>query len=159
MAEPQKVMLTREGKKRMEEELLELKTVRRPEVVQKIKEARAQGDLSENAEYDAAKDEQGHIEGRIEELESILRVAEVVDEESIDPSIVNIGSKVKVYDEMFSEEITYTIVSEQEADPMKDYIASDSPVGKALMGARAGQEVSFETPGGTCTLKVLEVSR
>jgi len=158
MAE-KKIMLTREGKERMEAQLLELKTVKRQEVVAKIKEARAQGDLSENAEYDAAKEEQGKIEGEIAQLEATLKVAEVIDDSNIDTSRVSYGSKVRVYDEVYDEELTYTIVGSTESDPLADRISDESPVGKALMGAQAGDRVSFETPGGMMTLKVLEISR
>ncbi len=153
------VVLTREGMEKMEQELFNLKTVKRREVAQKIKEARAQGDLSENAEYDAAKDEQGEIETRIAELEKMLRNAQVIDEENIEEGTVSLGSKVRLYDKEFEEEIEYSIVGSTEANPMEGRISNESPVGQALLGAKVGDNVEVQTPGGVAVYTVLEISR
>ena len=151
-----KQMLSRQTAQQYEKELLDLKLVDRPAVVLRIKDARAQGDLSENAEYSAAKEEQGRIEGRIAFLEDLLKNAEIYSEEEADTSVVSYGSTVKVFDEMFEEEVIYKIVGSEESDPLSDLISGDSPVGRALLGAKVGDQVHFDTPGGTCTLKVLE---
>ncbi|MBO4888814.1 MAG: transcription elongation factor GreA [Firmicutes bacterium] len=153
-----KQMLSRQTAQQYEKELLDLKLVDRPAVVLRIKDARAQGDLSENAEYSAAKEEQGRIEGRIAFLEGLLKNAEIYSEEEADTSSVSYGSTVKVFDEMFEEEVVYKIVGSEESDPLSDLISGDSPVGKALLGAKVGDQVHFDTPGGTCTLKVLEIT-
>lgn len=153
-----KQMLSRQTAQQYEKELLDLKLVDRPAVVLRIKDARAQGDLSENAEYSAAKEEQGRIEGRIAFLEDLLKNAEIYSEEEADTSSVSYGSTVKVFDEMFEEEVVYKIVGSEESDPLSDMISGDSPVGKALLGAKVGDQVHFDTPGGTCTLKVLEIT-
>lgn len=157
MDEMKKTMLTKAGKLKMEEELNELKNVARPEIVQRIKEARAQGDLSENAEYSAAKEEQGKIEGRIAALEELLKTAEVVDSKRISKTKVTFGCRVLVHDETFDEDIEYSIVGSDEADPMQDRISNESPVGEALMGAKVGDTVHFATPGGDCALKVIKI--
>ena len=154
-----KVVLTYEGLKRMEEELEDLKTVRRKEVAEKIKEARGQGDLSENAEYDADKEEQAEIEARIVVLEKMLRNAEVIDDEEVSSDIISIGSKVKIYDLEFEEEEEYSIVGSAEADPMTGKISNESPVGKALLGHKLGDLVTVETPGGEAEIRILEISR
>ena len=154
-----KIVLTYEGMRKMEEELIELKTVKRKVVAQKIKEARAQGDLSENAEYDAAKEEQGEIETRIVELEKMLRNAEVIDEDEINMEHVALGNKVRLYDEEFGEEVEYSIVGSTEANPVEGKISNESPVGKALIGAKVGDVVEAQTPGGIGRFKVLEISR
>ncbi len=153
-----KQMLSRQTAQQYEKELLDLKLVDRPAVVLRIKDARAQGDLSENAEYSAAKEEQGRIEGRIAFLEDLLKNAEIYSEEEADTSVVSYGSTVKVFDEMFEEEVVYKIVGSEESDPLSDLISGDSPVGRALLGAKVGDQVHFDTPGGTCTLKVLEIT-
>ena len=154
-----KVVLTYEGLKRMEEELEDLKTVRRKEVAEKIKEARGQGDLSENAEYDAAKEEQAEIEARIVVLEKMLRNAEVIDDEEVSADIISIGSKVKIYDLEFKEEEEYSIVGSAEADPITGKISNESPVGKALLGHKPGDLVTVETPSGEAEFRILEISR
>ena len=156
--EEKKTILTREGLKRYEDELHELKVVRRKEVAQKIKEAREQGDLSENAEYDAAKDEQRDIEARIEDLEKILKNVEVVDEEDVTADHIMIGSKVKIYDLEFDEELSYKVVGSTEANSIKGKISNESPVGKALMGAVVGDIVTVHTPAGESQFKVLEIT-
>ncbi len=155
--EEKKNILTREGLKRYEDELHELKVVRRKEVAQKIKEAREQGDLSENAEYDAAKDEQRDIEARIEDLEKILKNVEVVDEEDVTADHIMIGSKVKIYDIEFDEELSYKIVGSTEANSIKGKISNESPVGRALLGAVVGDTVTVHTPAGESNYKVLEI--
>lgn len=154
-----KNILTYAGLKKLEDELQDLKVVKRTEVAQKIKEAREQGDLSENAEYDAAKDEQRDIEARIEELENILKNAEVVVEEDVDVSKVNIGSKVTVFDFEYDEELEFYIVGSTEADSMNMKISNESPVGRALIGASIGDTVDVETPEGLVSYKVIKIAR
>ena len=157
--EAKKNILTYEGLKKYEDELQDLKVVRRREVAQKIKEAREQGDLSENAEYDAAKDEQRDIEARIEELEKILKNAEVVDEDEVDLEKINIGCQVKILDVEFDEELEYKIVGSTEANSLKGKISNESPVGKALIGAKVGDVINVETQAGVFQYKVLEIQR
>ena len=154
-----KNILTYEGLKKLEDELENLKVVRRKEVSQKIKEAREQGDLSENAEYDAAKDEQRDIEARIEELEKILKNAEVVVEEEADLDKVSIGCSVKILDCEFDEELEYKIVGSTETNSLKGKISNESPVGKALLGKQVGDTVTVETPAGEFSYKVLSIHR
>lgn len=154
-----KNILTYAGLKQYEDELQNLKVVKRKEVAQKIKEAREQGDLSENAEYNAAKDEQRDIELRIEELEKLLKNAEVIVEEEIDLDKINIGCKVKVFDEEYKEEMEFYIVGSTEANSLQNKISNESPVGKALIGKKAGDIVSVETQAGTIQYKVLEIQR
>lgn len=157
MAE-KKNIITYTGLKQMEEELHELKVNRRREIAQKIKEAREQGDLSENAEYDAAKDEQRDIEARIEELEKLLKNAEVVDEEDIDKDKVSVGCKVLVFDFEFDEEIEFSIVGSTEANSRMLMISNESPLGMALMGKRIGETVSYECADGTAEYKILKIT-
>ena len=157
--EEKKNILTYAGLKRYEDELHELKVVRRQEVAQKIKEAREQGDLSENAEYDAAKDEQRDIEARIEELETILKNVEVVVEEEVNLDKINIGCKVKIYDIDEGEDLDYWIVGSTEANSLEGKISNESPVGRALVGAKVGDTVQVETQAGTFSYKVLEIQR
>lgn len=154
-----KNILTYEGLKKYEDELEELKVHKRQEIAQKIKEARAQGDLSENAEYDAAKDEQRDVEARIEELERILKNAEVVVEEEVDLKKIGIGCKVKILDMAHNEEIEYKIVGSSEANSLKGKISNESPVGKALLGAKKNDVVSVETQAGEFKYKVLKIER
>ena len=154
-----KNILTYEGLKRYEDELQNLKVVKRKEVAQKIKEAREQGDLSENAEYDAAKDEQRDIELRIEELEKLLKNAEVVVEDEIDLDKINIGCKVKVYDVDEDEEMEFKIVGSTEANSLQNKISNESPVGHALLGKKVGDVVDVETQAGMIQYKVLEIQR
>ena len=154
-----KNILTYEGLKRYEDELEELKVVKRKEVAQKIKEAREQGDLSENAEYDAAKDEQRDIEARIEELEKLLKNAEVVDEDEVDIDKISIGCKIRILDIEFDEELEYKIVGSTEANSLKGKISNESPVGHALIGHKVGDIVEVETQVGVIQYKVLEIQR
>ncbi|MFR5602166.1 MAG: transcription elongation factor GreA [Lachnospiraceae bacterium] len=158
MAE-KKNILTYAGLKQYEDELQNLKVVKRKEVAQKIKEAREQGDLSENAEYDAAKDEQRDIELRIEELEKLLKNAEVVVEDEIDLDKISVGCKVKVYEVDFDEEMEFRIVGSTEANSLQNKISNESPVGKALIGKKVGDVVDVETQVGVIQYKVLEIQR
>ncbi len=154
-----KNILTKEGLEKYENELQELKTVKLKEVAEKLKEAREQGDLSENAEYDAAKDEQRDIAARIEAIEKILKNAEVIDESDVDTNKISIGCTVKLKDLEFDEEIEYKIVGSSEANSLKGKISNESPVGKALIGAKKGQTVSVETQAGVFKYKVLGIQR
>ena len=154
-----KHIITYAGLKQYEDELQDLKVNRRREVAQKIKEAREQGDLSENAEYDAAKDEQRDIELRIEELEKLLKNAEVVVEEEIDVNKINIGCKVKLLDVEYDEEMEFYIVGSTEANSLQNKISNESPVGRALLGKRVGDVVDVETQAGIIQYKVLEIQR
>ncbi|MBO5488834.1 MAG: transcription elongation factor GreA [Eubacterium sp.] len=155
MAETKKNIMTYEGLKALEDELQDLKVNRRREVAQKIKEAREQGDLSENAEYDAAKEEQRDIELRIEEIDSILKNAEVVDEDQ-DTGVINVGCTVRIKDLEFNEEMEYRIVGSAEADSLRGKISNESPVGRALVGSQAGETVEVETPAGMIKYEILE---
>lgn len=154
-----KTILTYAGLKALEEELENLKVVKRKEVAAKIKEAREQGDLSENAEYDAAKDEQRDIEARIEEIEKILKNAEVVVEDEVDFDKINIGCSVLVYDKEFDEEIQFKIVGSTEANSLQGKISNESPVGQALLGKKVGDEIQVETQAGVMEYKVLKIER
>lgn len=156
--EEKKNLLTREGLKKYEDELHDLKVVKRKEVAQKIKEAREQGDLSENAEYDAAKDEQRDIEARIEELEKILKNVEVVDmDEDHNLEQVGFGLVVKVKDNEFQDEMEFKIVGATEANSLKGKISNESPLGKALLGAKKGDVVSVEAPAGMIEYTILDI--
>ena len=150
MEENKKNLLTREGLKKYEDELQELKVVKRKEVSQKLKEARAQGDLSENAEYDAAKDEQRDIEARIYELEQLLKNVEVVDVDGDegDGKKIAFGYTVKIMDKELKQEMIVTIKGASEADSLNGSISNESPLGKALIGAKKGETVSVEAPVG-----------
>lgn len=154
-----KNILTYAGLKKLEEELQNLKVVKRQEVAQKIKEAREQGDLSENAEYDAAKDEQRDIEARIEELEKILKNAEVVVEDDIDLDKISVGCTVTVYDFEYDEELEFSIVGSTEANSLEMKISNESPVGRALIGSRLGDTVEVESPEGVVSYKVVSIKR
>ena len=153
------VVLTDEGLKKLEQELEMLKTVRRREVAEKIKVALSFGDLSENSEYDEAKNEQAILESRILQIESLLKNVKVLDEEELSTDVVNVGSKVKVFDAEFQEEITYQIVGSTEADPVSGRISDESPVGKALLGRKVGDLVEAEVPAGILHLTILEISK
>jgi len=157
--ETKKNLLTYAGLQALEEEIQDLKVNRRKEVADKIKEAREQGDLSENAEYDAAKDEQRDIEARIEEIEKILKNAEVVVEDEVDHSKINVGCTVRLYDEEFDEEVEYKIVGSTEANSLMGKISNESPVGHALIGASVGDEIEVETRVGVSKYRVLGIQR
>lgn len=158
MADKQ-IILTDEGLKKLEDELEELKTVKRKEVAAKIKVALSFGDLSENSEYDEAKNEQAMVEARIAQLEAMLKNVKVLDEEELTTDTVSVGSKVRVKDVEMNEELTYQIVGSTEADPMENRISDESPVGKSLLGHRAGDVVEVEVPVGVITYEVLEISK
>ena len=160
MANGTKTMLTYAGLKKYEEELHDLKVVRRQEVAQKIKVAREQGDLSENADYDAAKDEQSEIERRIDELERILKHAEVVVDDEVDTGKISVGCEVKLHDMEYDEEVTYHIVGSSEANSLQGKISNESPVGAALIGHKAGDVVHVVLPAGaTIQYKVLDIKK
>ena len=157
MAEEKKNLLTRSGLNKLENELHNLKVHKRQEIAEKIKEAREQGDLSENAEYDAAKDEQREIEERIVAIESLLKNAEVV--EDAEEGTINIGCKVRLFDKEFDEEVEYMIVGSTEANSLQGKISNESPVGMALLHHKVGDEVTVETQAGVLEYKVLSVER
>ena len=158
--EAKKNLLTYAGLKKLEDELHDLKVVKRKEVAEKIKEAREQGDLSENAEYDAAKDEQRDIELRIEEIEKILKNAEVVVDDEVDEGKINDGCKVKVLDMEYDEEMDFQLVGSTEANSLQGKISNESPVGKALIGAKQGDVVDVELADGeVMQYKVLKIER
>ena len=152
-------LLTQEGYNKLEEELEYLKAVKRKEVAERLKVAISFGDLSENAEYDEAKNEQAKLEEQILKLDEKLRKAVIIDESQIDLDIVMVGSIVKLYDFDFDEEIEYSIVGSAEADPYNGKISNESPVGKALLGARVGETVEVQVPDGVSKFKVLEIRR
>ena len=154
-----KNILTSEGLKKLEDELEDLIVVKRKEVAQKIKEAREQGDLSENAEYDAAKDEQRDIEARIEELEKILKNAEVIDEDDVALDTISVGCCVTLLDVEFDDEMKFKIVGSTEANSLKGYISNESPIGQALLGKKKGELVEVESPAGLVQYKIMEIER
>lgn len=158
MVEKQEI-LTQEGYNKIEEEVEYLKTVKRKEVAERIKVAISFGDLSENAEYDEAKNEQAQVEERIAKLENMLRKAVIIDESQIDSNIVTVGSTVKVHDTDFDEEVEYTIVGSAEADPYNGKISNESPVGRAFIGKQKGEEVEVQVPNGVVIYKILEIRR
>lgn len=157
--EMKKHIISQEKLEALEAEINDLKVNQRKEIADKIKEAREQGDLSENAEYDAAKDEQRDIEARIEELENILKNVEVLDDSDIDITKVGLGCIVKLYDFEFEEEVTYSLVGTMEADILNNKISNESPVGMALIGSQVGDEVVVVSPSGDMKFKVLEIER
>lgn len=160
MVSEKQVILTGEGLKKLEDELENLKTVRRKEVSEKIKQALAFGDLSENSEYDEAKNEQAQVELRIIQVENMLKNVKIIDESEIDTDVVSIGSKVLVHDVEFDEDVEYTIVGSTEADPVKSKISDESPVGRALLGAKVGETVTASVPSGdVLEFKILEISK
>lgn len=153
------VVLTAEGLARLEKELQHLKTVRRREVAERIKRALEFGDISENSEYDDAKNEQAFVEGRIITLEKMLRNSRVVDEESIDASIITIGSKVTVKNLNTGDTMSFMIVGSAESDPSENRISDESPVGRALIGKKVGDVVEIDVPAGKLNYEVMEVTR
>jgi len=157
--EEKKNLLTYAGLTALEEELQDLKVVKRKEVAEKIKEAREQGDLSENAEYDAAKDEQRDIEARIDQIDQILKNAEVIIEDEVDLDKINVGCQVKVLDMEFDEEMEFKIVGSSESNSLQGKISNESPVGKALLGAKVKDVVTLETEVGEMRYKILEILR
>lgn len=159
MSESKKYVMTYEGVKKLEDELEYLKTVKRKEITEKIKVALGYGDLSENSEYDEAKNEQAFVEGRIMQLENMLKNATIVDESEISTDVVSIGSKVKVKDYDFDEEVEYMIVGSAEADPMSYKISNESPVGNAFMGKKVGDVVEVAVPSGMSKFEILGIRR
>ena len=159
MEENKEILLTQEGYQKFEDEVEHLKSVRRREVAERIKVAISFGDISENAEYDEAKNEQAQVEERIIKLENMLRKAVIIDESKIDSNIVTIGSIVKVNDMEFEEEVEYTIVGSAEADPYEGKISNESPVGKALLGRAKGEVVDVQVPDGVAKFEILEIRR
>ncbi|WP_085523275.1 transcription elongation factor GreA [Tuberibacillus sp. Marseille-P3662] len=157
MAEEKQHYMTEEGKHKLEEELDQLKTVKRKEVVERIKIARDFGDLSENSEYDAAKDEQAFVESRIQQLEQMIRNAVIIEDDDSHPDVVNIGKTVTFQELPDGDEETYTIVGSAEADPFEGKISNDSPIAKSLMGKRIGNQVTVVTPGGEMNVKIVNV--
>ena len=157
------ILLTEEGFKKIEDELELLKTVRRKEVAERIKVAISFGDISENSEYDEAKNEQAKLEERILKLENILRVAVIIDESSIDTNLVTVGSVVKIeFKDALTDEVEedeYTIVGSAEADPSESKISNESPIGKALLGKVVGDEIDVQVPDGISKIKILEIRR
>ena len=159
MSDQKKFVMTYEGVKKLENELEYLKTVKRKEITEKIKVALGYGDLSENSEYDEAKNDQAFNEGRIIQLENMLKNAVVVDESEIPTDKVSVGSIVKVMDYEFDEEVEYAIVGSAEADPMNFKISNESPVGSALLGKKVGDVVEVTVPSGVSKFEILEIRR
>lgn len=153
------VVLTKKGLSKIEGEIEHLKTVRRKEVSERIKQAIAFGDLSENAEYDEAKNEQAQVEERITKLENMLKGATIIDENNIDTDVVNIGSRVVVKDVEDNEEMEYTIVGLTEADPYELKVSNESPIGRALIGKRVADLVEIIIPDGQINYKIVEIKR
>lgn len=159
MMADREVVLTAQGLKRLEDEVELLKTVRRKEVAERIKQAIAFGDISENSEYDEAKNEQAQVEERINKLENMLRKAVIIDEEDINTEIVSIGATVQVKDMEFDEVVEYMIVGSTEADPYELKISNESPVGKALLGSKVGDIVEVQIPDGVTKYEILKITR
>lgn len=159
MSETKKYVMTYAGLKKLEEELEYLKTTKRKEVTEKIKVALSFGDLSENSEYDEAKNDQAFLEGRIIQLENMLKNATIVDESDIPKDKVNVGNLVKVKDYEFDEEVDFLIVGSAEADPLKNKISNESPIGSALIGKKVGEIVEVQVPDGINKFEILEISR
>lgn len=156
---PKQFVLTEEGLKNLEDELEQLKTEKRKEISEKIKVALSFGDLSENSEYDEAKNEQAMIESRIATIEAMLKNVKIIDDDDLNTETINVGSKVKVLDVEFDEEDEYSIVGSTECDPDTNKISDESPFGKALIGHSVGETVTVEAPGGEVQLKILTISK
>ncbi len=159
MAETKKVILTSEGLEKLEKELEYLTTEKRQEVAAKIKQALAFGDLSENSEYDEAKNEQAQVEERIKALNNMLKNVQIIEEEDIDTKRVSLGSKVKVLDMELNEEMELTVVGSAEANPSDNKISDESPIGKALLGQRKNKIVEVEAPAGSFQMKILTITK
>jgi len=149
--------MTKEGKEKLEQELEQLKTVKRKEVVERIKIARSFGDLSENSEYDSAKDEQAFVEGRITTLENMIRNAKIIEESDLDSDTVSLGKSVTFIELPDGDEETYTIVGSAEADPFEGKISNDSPIAQSLIGKKVGDQVTVQTPGGEMQVKITSI--
>ena len=159
MQNAKQVTVSSEGLKKLQEELEYLKTTKRKEVAEAIKTARAFGDLSENSEYDEAKNEQAAVEQRIADIEAMLKNIKVINEHEVKTDTASIGTTVKVYDETFEEEVKYKLVGSNETNPLEYKISEESPIGRALIGAEVGETVKAETPGGEISMKILEISK
>ena len=159
MANQKQMVLTDEGLKKLENELEELKTVKRKDIAEKIKVALSFGDLSENSEYDEAKNEQAFVEARIAQLEAMLKNVKVLDEDELSNEHVGIGSKVKALELEYNEEVIYQIVGSTESDPMAGRISDESPVGKALLGHKVGEKVIVEAPIGALEFKIVAIDK
>lgn len=157
MAEEKTFPMTLEGKKKLEDQLEEYKMKRRPEVIKRIKIARSYGDLSENSEYESAKDEQAMVEGEIAKIENMLQYAVIIDNEDIDKDEVSLGRQVTIKELPDEDPETYSIVGESESDPINGKISNESPMAKGLLGHKVGEEVSINIPNGTMKVKILEV--
>jgi transcription elongation factor GreA len=153
------VPLTHEGLKKLEKELEFLKSTKRKEIAERIKQALEFGDISENSEYDEAKNEQGQMEGRISQIESMLKRARVIDEDEVDTEKVSLGSKVQLLDLEFDEQVDYQIVGSTEANPSESKISNESPVGKALIGKKKGETVEVAVPDGSIKYKILDIHK
>ena len=158
MAEEKTFPMTLEGKQKLEDELEEYKMKRRPEVIKRIKIARSYGDLSENSEYESAKDEQAMVESRIAQIENMLQYAEIIDNEDVDKDEVSMGRSVTFKELPDEEPETYSIVGESEYDPLSGKISNESPMAKGLLGHKIGEEVEIEIPSGTMKVKILDVN-
>lgn len=154
-----KKAMTQEEVKELEHQLEELKTIKRKEVAEKIKVARSFGDLSENSEYDEAKNEQAMVEEEIRQLETILKNVELIDKEALTTDTVEVGLHVKIFDNKYQEELMYQLVGSNGADPLKGKISDESPIGRALKGKRVGETVEIEAPGGLVSYKILEITK
>ena len=153
------VFLTEQGLKKLEEELERLKTEKRKEIAEKIKVALSFGDLSENSEYDEAKNEQAMVESRIATIEAMLKNVKLIDDEQLNTESVGLGSKIKVFDIEYNENITYQIVGSTEADPDSNIISDESPVGRAMLNHKVGDDIEVDAPSGTIKYKILEISK
>lgn len=149
--------MTLDGKRKLEDELEDLKINKRKEIVERIKIARSYGDLSENSEYESAKDEQAFVEGRISTLEKMIRFAEIIDDKNIEADVVSLGRTVTFVELPYDDEESYSIVGSAEANPLEGKISNDSPIAKALLGKKVGDEVSIATPGGEMIVKITDV--
>jgi transcription elongation factor GreA len=156
---PKQIILTKEGLKKLEDELEQLKTEKRKEIAEKIKVALSFGDLSENSEYDEAKNEQAMIESRIAQIEAMLKNVKLIDDDEISTEVVNLGSKVTVLDVEMNEKVVYSIVGSTESDPDANRISDESPIGNAIIGHGVGETVTVEAPGGSFELNILEIAK
>lgn len=150
--------MTKEGKEKLEQELEQLKTVKRKEVVERIKIARSFGDLSENSEYDSAKEEQAFVEGRITTIENMIRNAKIIEEDQMASDTVSLGKSVTFVELPNGDEETYTIVGSAEADPFEGKISNDSPIARSLLGKKVGEAVVVQTPGGEMNVRIVSIS-
>ncbi|WP_022793821.1 transcription elongation factor GreA [Marinococcus halotolerans] len=158
MPEEKQHFMTEEGRKKLEEELEYLKTERRQEVVERIKVARSFGDLSENSEYDAAKDEQAFVEGRVSQVEQMLKNAAIIEEDTSNNSVVSLGKSVRFKELPNGDEESYTIVGSAESDPLEGKISNDSPMAQSLLGRQIGEQVTVSTPGGDIEVEIIEIA-